>query len=92
MAMPVSTSSRRWVSVAAAAGLIIGLVAGQMLHLVPSSGYAVRTGVSMQAIDRQCSGIIAASTTVLPLSDDELWKKSRWPCTCSRVDARCSTG
>ncbi len=30
-----STGSRRWVSVAAAAGLIIGLVAGQLLHFVP---------------------------------------------------------
>ncbi len=35
VAMPVATGSRRWVSVAAAAGLIIGLVAGQLLHFVP---------------------------------------------------------
>jgi hypothetical protein len=34
--MPVSSTGRRWISVAAAAGLIIGLVAGQMLHFVPS--------------------------------------------------------
>lgn len=34
-AMPVSPISRRWISVAAAAGLIIGLVTGQLIHLVP---------------------------------------------------------
>src|SRR5919106_511336 len=33
--MPVSPISRRWISVAAAAGLIIGLVAGQLIHFVP---------------------------------------------------------
>jgi hypothetical protein len=36
VAMPVSQGNRRWVSVAAAAGLIIGLVAGQMFHFVPA--------------------------------------------------------
>jgi hypothetical protein len=36
VAMPVSQGNRRWVSVAAAAGLIIGLLAGQMLHFVPA--------------------------------------------------------
>jgi hypothetical protein len=34
-AMPVSPMSRRWLSVAAAAGLLIGLVAGQVIHFVP---------------------------------------------------------
>jgi hypothetical protein len=34
-AMPVSPISRRWLSVAAAAGLLIGLVAGQLIHFVP---------------------------------------------------------
>lgn len=33
--MPVSPMSRRWLSVAAAAGLLIGLVAGQVIHFVP---------------------------------------------------------
>jgi hypothetical protein len=32
---PVNTVNRRWISVAAAAGLIIGLVGGQLVHLVP---------------------------------------------------------
>jgi len=32
---PANALNRRWVSVAAAAGLIIGLVGGQIVHLVP---------------------------------------------------------
>ena len=32
---PVAPVNRRWISVAAAAGLIIGLLGGQVVHLVP---------------------------------------------------------
>lgn len=32
---PVAGVNRRWISVAAAAGLIIGLLGGQIVHLVP---------------------------------------------------------
>ena len=32
---PAGAINRRWISVAAAAGLIIGLLAGQLVHLVP---------------------------------------------------------
>src|SRR5262245_61997360 len=32
---PASSINRRWISVAAAAGLIIGLLGGQLVHLVP---------------------------------------------------------
>jgi len=32
---PVAGVNRRWISVAAAAGLIIGLLGGQVVHLVP---------------------------------------------------------
>jgi hypothetical protein len=42
-AMPVSPISRRWVSVAAAAGLLIGLLTGQLIHFVPSEGRQPRT-------------------------------------------------
>jgi hypothetical protein len=34
---PASPINRRWISVAAAAGLIIGLLGGQLVHLVPES-------------------------------------------------------
>ena len=33
--MPTGGVNRRWISVAAAAGLIIGLLGGQLVHLVP---------------------------------------------------------
>ena len=35
--LPASGVSRRWISVAAAAGLIIGLLGGQIVHLVPQN-------------------------------------------------------
>ena len=75
--MPVSPTGRRWISVAAAAGLIIGLVAGQMLHFVPSAPLPLRDdGVSMQSADRQSRGsIVPASAPVPALSDDELMEE-----------------
>lgn len=33
--LPASSVNRRWISVAAAAGLIIGLLGGQLVHLMP---------------------------------------------------------
>lgn len=82
-AMPVSTGSRRWISVAAAAGLIIGLVTGQMLHFLPRAGIAsgasaapngaVAQTDSLSPIGiRPVGGIIPASTT---LSEDELMEE-----------------
>lgn len=73
--MPVSTSSRRWVSVAAAAGLIIGLVTGQMVHFMPATVTTVARdqAPSMQAADRQGGPVLIPATSTLPLlSDDEL--------------------
>jgi hypothetical protein len=35
--VPAGAVNRRWISVAAAAGLIIGLLGGQLVHLVPQS-------------------------------------------------------
>jgi hypothetical protein len=80
-AMPVSGNGRRWISVAAAAGLIIGLVAGQMIHFMPSNSLPVRDAlrddaVSIQALDRPSGpGIIPASATMPLLSDDELMEE-----------------
>ena len=75
--MPVSTTGRRWISVAAAAGLIIGLVAGQLLHFVPGAPVALRDeSASMQAADRAgMPGIVPASVSVPALSDDELMEE-----------------
>ncbi len=75
--MPVSSGSRRWISVAAAAGLIIGLVAGQMLHFLPAGTVPLRDdSVSIQAVERSGRpSIIPASATFLNLSDDELMEE-----------------
>ncbi len=76
-AMPVSSSSRRWISVAAAAGLIIGLVAGQMLHFLPATAVPLRDdAVSMQAAERSSRpAVVSASATFTSLSDDELMEE-----------------
>jgi hypothetical protein len=76
VALPASATGRRWVSVAAAAGLIIGLVAGQMLHFVPG-GLPVRDEApSMQAVERGSGpGIVPVSATTPILSDDELMEE-----------------
>jgi hypothetical protein len=35
--MPATSVNRRWISVAAAAGLLIGVLGGQLVHIVPQS-------------------------------------------------------
>ena len=71
--MPVASGGRRWVSVAAAAGLIIGLVAGQLLQFAPLDRTAARDQVSMQAPGRTGSpAIVPAAASTPLLSDDEL--------------------
>jgi hypothetical protein len=73
--MPVSPISRRWVSVAAAAGLIIGLVAGQLLHFVPWESQLHRQTGQLQApTPRPQSGpvIVQNAAAVVSLTDDEL--------------------
>jgi hypothetical protein len=70
--LPTGSGSRRWISVAAAAGLIIGLVAGQLLNVVPwrrgpEFAAAVQPGV------RQSSpAALPATVNASALSDDEL--------------------
>jgi anti-sigma factor RsiW len=74
--MPVSSSSRRWISGAAAAGLIIGLVAGQMLHFLPADKVLPRGDSSMQAVERSSRpAIVPASASYPMLSDDELMEE-----------------
>lgn len=75
--MPVASNGRRWISVAAAAGLIIGLVAGQMLHFLPVGTVPLRDdSASMQGIERSGRpAIVPASATFPVLSDDELMEE-----------------
>ena len=72
--MPVSPISRRWVSVAAAAGLIIGLVAGQLLHFVPWESQLHRQAAQLQvSTPRSQSGpVLVQSAAVVGLGDDAL--------------------
>jgi hypothetical protein len=71
--MPVATGSRRWISVAAAAGLIIGLVAGQLLQFAPLDRTIARDQVTMQAPGRASAPTILPAAASAPLlSDDEL--------------------
>lgn len=87
--MPVSSNGRRWVSAAAAAGLIIGLVAGQMLHFVPSTSRASRDdGFSIQAKDRINSpGLVPAAVAIPALSDDELMEEVETAVQIRRVNS-----
>ena len=76
-AMPVSPISRRWVSVAAAAGLIIGLVAGQIIHFVPWDAPLHRTArpqTPALAASRGAGGpiIVQASSSPISTTDEDL--------------------
>jgi len=44
---PGSGHSRRWISAAAAAGLLIGLVTGQLLHVMPGDNWVHRDPVRL---------------------------------------------
>lgn len=56
-ARPVSATSRRWISAAAAAGLLIGLVTGQLLHIMPGDSWVHRQPVRMEpAPDSRAAG------------------------------------
>ena len=76
-AMPVSPISRRWLSVAAAAGLLIGLVAGQLIHFVPWDTRLHRAAPAQpQTITSSRgstgTGIVQASSTMGAVTDEEL--------------------
>ncbi len=71
VAMPVSTGSRRWISVAAAAGLIIGLVAGQLLHFLPSDAARREGTVTLQAPTRPNSPIRIPAALGPSVTDDQ---------------------
>jgi hypothetical protein len=47
--LPSSQVSRRWISVAAAAGLIVGLLTGQWLHLMPGDAARGRSARPVQS-------------------------------------------
>jgi hypothetical protein len=58
------------VSVAAAAGLIIGLVAGQLLRFVPWEGSRRDAGLTLQ-VSRPTTGMVPAATNASTMSDEQ---------------------
>ena len=47
--MPATGVNRRWISVAAAAGLLIGLLGGQLVHLVPQPARRIAPMATLNA-------------------------------------------
>jgi hypothetical protein len=77
VAMPVSPISRRWLSIAAAAGLLIGLVAGQLIHFVPWDTRLHRnSSPQLQAVSSPSRGpggpVFVQASSLATVSDDEL--------------------
>lgn len=65
--VPVSGVSRRWLSVAAAAGLLIGLLGGQLVHILPQQTRRLApmaTSIAPSAPSRQIVPVAA------PADDD----------------------
>lgn len=63
--VPASGVNRRWISVAAAAGLLIGLLGGQVVHLVPQQTRRLAPmATSMAPSAPARPSFVAASATV----------------------------
>jgi hypothetical protein len=60
----VTPVNRRWISVAAAAGLLLGLVGGELAHLVAPQSRPQPVAASLAPSAASRPGIIPASTTV----------------------------
>jgi hypothetical protein len=74
---PSGVHSRRWVSAAAAAGLVIGLITGQLLHVMPGDNWthreAMRTPLPADPrLPASRMGTVPAVATVTRDADDEL--------------------
>jgi hypothetical protein len=64
--------SRRWISAAAAAGLLIGIVTGRVLHIIPGDrALHVQADAARVAARPPGPSIVQASIS-MPTSDDEL--------------------
>jgi hypothetical protein len=65
--------NRRWISAAAAAGLLIGIFAGQLLHLVADNrGGQVAAPLAQQASARTGGPAVVPASAALAISDDDL--------------------
>ena len=66
--LPMGGVNRRWISVAAAAGLIIGLLGGQVVHLVPQQTRRLAPMATSIAPSAPASGPVFAPVSV-PVDD-----------------------
>ncbi len=69
--LPSVNINRRWVSVAAAAGLIIGLLGGQLVHIVPQQTRRLAPMATSIAPSAPSSGTVLVPAS-LSLDDDLL--------------------
>ncbi len=67
--VPVTGVNRRWISVAAAAGLIIGLLGGQLVHLLPQP--TRRLAPMASSIAPSASSVIGPARAVFALPQDD---------------------
>ena len=67
---PSVAKSRRWISAAAAAGLLIGLVTGQLLHVLPGDSWVHRQPLRPQAEPIRPAGAVSTRVSV-PLGDPD---------------------
>ena len=67
---PAASVNRRWISVAAAAGLIIGLLGGQLVHLVPQQRRLspMATALSPSSMAPSAPIAQAAGPKIVPVS------------------------
>jgi hypothetical protein len=61
---PATGVNRRWISVAAAAGLLLGLIGGELVHVLAPQSRPPSVGVSLAPSAASRAGIISASTIV----------------------------
>lgn len=61
---PAAGVNRRWISVAAAAGLIIGLLGGQIVHLVPQPARRLAPMASSIAPSATSAGYVPARVSI----------------------------
>lgn len=77
--LPIGSINRRWISVAAAAGLIIGLLGGQLVHLLPQPARRAPMSASIAPAAPAGPSFVAVSAPVDDglLSEIELVMEAR---------------
>lgn len=69
---PGTVVSRRWISAAAAAGLLIGLVTGQLLHIMPGDNWVHREPARLAQSPASRMTVVPALATSSFDADDAL--------------------